>query len=62
METNPWTVVFLGKRRLGETPLLEYPLPAGHQVLRLENAETHLNTTVEIEILPGKTTVKKLTF
>lgn len=62
LQTKPWAEVFQGKKRLGETPLLEHPLPAGRHVLRLVNAEAGLKTTVEIEIVAGKTTVKKLSF
>ena len=62
LQTAPWTVVFLGGKRLGETPLLDYPLPAGRHTLRLENSEENVKTSVEIEVFAGKTTVKKLTF
>jgi eukaryotic-like serine/threonine-protein kinase len=62
LQTTPWTVVFLGGKRLGETPLLDYPLPAGRHTLRLENNEENVKTSVEIEITAGKTTVKKLSF
>ncbi len=50
--TDPWTRVLEGKRLLGETPLLDVPLPAGD----------HLDTEVEVVIEPHRTTVKKLSF
>ena len=62
LQTTPWTEVFLGSKRLGESPLLEVPLPVGKHTLRLVNAEAGVKTSVEVEILANKTTVKKLRF
>lgn len=61
LKTTPWSTVYLGKRKLGDTPLLNVTLPAGKQVLRLVNGETSAETTVEVEIGANETTVKKLT-
>jgi hypothetical protein len=60
LDTDPWTTVFLGKTRLGATPLIEVPLPAGLQRLRLVNEAEHIDSTVEIEVRAGATTVTKL--
>ncbi len=60
LQTTPWTEVFLGNKRLGESPLLEVPLPAGKYTLRLVNTEAGVKTSVEVEIVANKTTVKKL--
>jgi serine/threonine protein kinase len=62
LQTTPWTEVFLGSKRLGESPLLEIPLPVGKHTLRLVNAEAGVKTSVEVEIVANKTTVKKLKF
>ncbi len=62
VDTVPWTLVYEGKRKLGETPLLEFSLPAGTHLLRFVNEQKGINTSVEIEILPNKTTAKKLRF
>jgi serine/threonine-protein kinase len=62
LQTTPWTEVFLGSKSLGESPLLEVPLPAGKHTLRLVNAEAGVKTSIEVEIAAGKTTVKKLKF
>ncbi len=62
LQTTPWTEVFLGAKRLGESPLLEVPLPAGKHTLRLVNAEAGVKTSVEVEIVANRTTVKKLKF
>ncbi len=62
LQTTPWTEVFLGGRRLGESPLLEVPLPAGKHTLRLVNPEAGVKTSVEVEIVANRTTIKKLKF
>ncbi|MEW5741158.1 MAG: serine/threonine-protein kinase [Myxococcota bacterium] len=60
LKTTPWTTVYLGKQKLGDTPLIEVSVPSGKRVLRLVNPEKGLDSTIEVEILPGQTTVKKL--
>ncbi len=60
LNTVPWTEVYLGSRKLGDTPLIDVPLPAGTHVLRLVNAEKGVSSSIEVEIRPGQTTVKKL--
>jgi hypothetical protein len=60
IDTTPWTSVYLGNRKLGDTPLVQYPLPAGRQVLRLVNPEQNLSSTIEVDIAANDVTVKKL--
>ncbi|MFZ5438537.1 MAG: protein kinase domain-containing protein [Myxococcota bacterium] len=60
LKTTPWTTVFLGKRRLGDTPLINQSLPAGRHTLRLVSPETNVESSIEVEILPNETTTKKL--
>jgi len=62
LQTTPWTIVFLGKKNLGETPLSRVALPPGTHRLRLVNDEKKLTTTIEVEIKSGKTTTKRLKF
>jgi serine/threonine-protein kinase len=62
LNTNPWTRVYLGKTVLGDTPLIDVPVPAGKQVLKLVNDAEGVSQTVEVQIKPGQTTVKKLSF
>jgi serine/threonine-protein kinase len=57
VDTNPWTKVIWNGRALGETPLIQVPLPAGKQKLKLVNEEKGINKTVEVVIQAGKTTV-----
>jgi serine/threonine-protein kinase len=62
LKTSPWASVFLGGRKLGDTPLVEVSLPAGTHVLKLVNPETGLDSTIEVDIKQGQTTLKKLVF
>lgn len=62
LQTTPWTLVFLGKKNLGETPLANVSLPAGVHRLKLVNDEKKLSTTIEVEIKSGQTTTKRLSF
>lgn len=62
LQTTPWTLVFFGKKNLGETPLANVSLPAGVHRLKLVNDEKKLSTTIEVEIKPGQTTTKRLSF
>ncbi|MDP1826483.1 MAG: serine/threonine-protein kinase [Archangium sp.] len=60
LKTTPWTMVYLGKKKLGDTPLLNVPLPAGRHLLRLVNPESNAEDSIEVEIKSNETTVKKL--
>ena len=60
LKTTPWSMVFLGKKKLGDTPLLSVPLPAGKHTLRLVNPDTNAENSIEVEIKANETTVKKL--
>ncbi|MBL8941178.1 MAG: serine/threonine protein kinase [Archangium sp.] len=60
LKTTPWTSVFLGARKLGDTPLIDEPLPVGTHVLKLKNPDTGLDSSIEVEIKAGQVTTKKL--
>ena len=60
IDTVPWTSVFLGSKKLGDTPILNAKLPAGRHVLRLVNAESGIEQTIEVEIVANAETVKRL--
>ncbi len=62
LQTTPWTLVFFGKKNLGETPLANVSLPPGVHRLKLVNDEKKLSTTIEVEIKSGQTTTKRLSF
>ncbi len=60
LDTTPWSEVFLKGKKLGDTPLVDFPLPPGLHVLTLVNEQKNLRTSIEVEISSGKTTMKKL--
>jgi hypothetical protein len=62
LKTSPWSIVFLGKRKLGMTPLVGVKLPAGKHKLTAVNAERGIRENFYVTIRPGKTTMiqKKL--
>jgi eukaryotic-like serine/threonine-protein kinase len=61
LATTPWTTVYLGSRKLGDTPLVGYPLPVGKHVLTLVNQERSINVPVEVEINATEPTIKRMT-
>ena len=60
LDTVPWTRVFLRGRKLGDTPLIDVPVPAGRHQLKLVNEEKNISTLIEVQIRAGQTTAKKL--
>ena len=60
LNTEPWTQVFLGARKLGETPILDLSLPAGSYTLKVVNEEKGISKAIMVEIKPGQSTVMKL--
>jgi serine/threonine-protein kinase len=54
--TRPRAAVYLGKRKLGVTPIKGLKLPAGTHWIRLVNKRARINKKLEIAIEPGKTT------
>ena len=62
LNTEPWTRVFLGRKALGDTPLISVPLPGGNHRLRLVNEAEHIDTVIDVTIKANETTVKKFVF
>jgi eukaryotic-like serine/threonine-protein kinase len=60
LKTTPWTQVYLAGKKLGDTPLVDLPVPAGTHVLKLVNPDSNLESTIEVEVKSGQTTTKKL--
>ncbi len=56
LNSMPWTEVYLGKRKLGVTPLLGKKLPKGRHRLRMVNKKAGIDETVVVIIRPGKKT------
>jgi len=60
LDTSPWSTVYLGKRKLGLTPLVGVKLPAGKHRLTAVNDERGLKQTIPVTITPGKTTMLQI--
>jgi hypothetical protein len=50
VETIPWATVYLGKQRLGPTPLINLKVPAGDLQLRFVNRQFGIDTTRTISV------------
>lgn len=59
IDTDPWTKVMLGKRVLGETPLIDVAVPAGALRLRLINDHEGVDTVVDLQLKPGEAVTKQ---
>ncbi|MBN2495736.1 MAG: serine/threonine protein kinase [Deltaproteobacteria bacterium] len=62
LDSDPWTEVYLGEKKLGPTPLFKVELPAGTHRLRLVNEEAHIDRRVEIRIRKGELTKRSIRF
>jgi serine/threonine-protein kinase len=62
LATNPWTTVYFEGRKLGVTPLVDVKLPAGKHVLRAKNPGKGIDGKITVEIRPGETTSKSVSF
>jgi serine/threonine-protein kinase len=54
LDTVPWTTVYLGKRKLGETPLIKVPVPSGALELSLINSEEGVKESYLAKVKPGE--------
>lgn len=59
LSATPWAEVYEGNRKLGDTPLVDFPMAAGRHVLRLVNSEAGVDRKVLVEIKPGQQTALK---
>jgi serine/threonine-protein kinase len=60
LNTSPWSQVYLGKRKLGITPLTGVRLPAGTHRLTVVNPEKGLRKTFNVIIHPDRTTTRQV--
>ncbi|MBW1870681.1 MAG: protein kinase [Deltaproteobacteria bacterium] len=56
LDTEPWSEVYLGKRKLGITPILGVRLKPGNHKLKLVNSQMKIYKTIRITIRAGRTT------
>jgi hypothetical protein len=52
--TSPRVEVYLHGRKLGTTPLVRAPVPAGTLILRLRNADAGIDKTLEVQVSPAE--------
>jgi serine/threonine protein kinase len=60
IDTSPWSLVSVGGKVLGQTPLVGVKLPSGTQVLSLKNPELGIETTYSVTIEAGKTSARRI--
>jgi serine/threonine-protein kinase len=54
LDTVPWTTVYLGRKKLGETPLVKVPVPSGELELVLVNATEGVRESYVARVKPGE--------
>ena len=60
LDTTPWSVVSVGGKTLGQTPLIGVKLPAGVHTLTLKNPELGVETTYVVTIEAGKKHTRRI--
>jgi eukaryotic-like serine/threonine-protein kinase len=60
IDTSPWSLVSVGGKVLGQTPLVGVKLPTGTQVLSLRNPELGIETSYSVTIEAGKTSARRI--
>jgi serine/threonine-protein kinase len=60
LDTVPATEVYFGQNKIGDTPLFEVTLPAGHHALQVINDEKGISQSIEVDIRAGQTTKKRV--
>ena len=60
IDTSPWSLVSVGGKVLGQTPLVGVKLPSGTQVLSLRNPELGIETSYTVTIEAGKTSARRI--
>jgi hypothetical protein len=60
LDTVPATEVYFGQDKIGDTPLVEVPLPAGHHALQVINDDKGISQSIEVDIRPGQTTKRRI--
>lgn len=63
VSTQPWTIVYVDKKKVKNTPLMKYKLPAGKHSVTLLNNDFNIRKTYTVIIAPGQETriIKNLT-
>jgi serine/threonine-protein kinase len=60
LDSTPWSIVSVGGRVLGQTPIVGVSLPVGTHAVLLSNPELGLKTTYQVTITAGHTTARRV--
>ncbi len=60
LDSTPWSIVSVGGRVLGQTPIVGASLPVGTHTVFLSNPELGLKTTYQVTITAGHTTARRV--
>jgi hypothetical protein len=60
LDTDPWTFVRVGERSLGQTPIVDEPLPAGEHTVELRESSGEVHR-VRVRIAPDRSTKRFIT-
>jgi len=58
INSRPWAQVFVDGRFLGNTPLLNAPVPAGKHKIKLTNPDLRMSKSFTLQVQAGKPTTK----
>ena len=58
INSRPWAQVFVDGRFLGNTPLLNAPVPAGKHKIKLTNPDMRMSKSFTLQVQAGKPTTK----
>ncbi len=62
LSTDPWVDVYLGEKKIGQTPLVDVEVPVGNIKMRAVNKEAGIDKMFFVRIKQGKRTIKRLNF
>lgn len=60
--SDPWSLVTIGDRQLGNTPLVNLPLPPGDHVLTLHEPTSGATRTVHLQLRSSEKTTRRVRF
>jgi serine/threonine-protein kinase len=60
IDTTPWSIVSVGGKTLGQTPLVKVKLATGSHSVVLKNPDLHIETTYTVNIESGKVTARRV--
>ncbi len=62
INSEPWAEVYIEGKKIGDTPIVKYELPAGLYNVMLKNPEIGFENIVNISVNPEENSVKNIKF